>query len=194
MPNGELDEILGAYLDRRFVIKVRFNRSIDTFSELARLSGALQTVDALTRTDFSSDDLRLRKHSIDARAHIINFYVGSPPEVTVLATLPWIAVFVSALTLLVSFTANYDTLKKNVPEIAADLGEVFSKIRGLTDDQLHRLRLAVKILVDEILRLPENQLRGMADRIERVRRELISIDQTPPSIEVIDIDRRIDGN
>src|SRR6185369_8253864 len=153
MPNGELDEILGAYRDRRFVIKVRFNRSIDTFSELARLSGALQTVDALARTDFSSDDLRLRKHSIDARAHVINFYVGSPPEVTVLATLPWIAVFVSALALLVSFTANYDKLKKNVPEIAADLGEVLAKIRGLTDDQLHRLSLAVKILVDDILRL-----------------------------------------
>ena len=194
MPNGELEEILGAYQDRRFVIKIRFNRDINTFSELARLSSALQTIDALTRTDLTSDDLRLRRHSINVRARIVTFYVGSPPEVTVLATLPWIAIFVSVLALLVSFTANYDKIKKNIPEIAVDLGEVFSRIRGLTDDQFHRLNLAVKALVDEILRLPEDQLRAMADRIGRVRRELIGVEQPPPNIDVIDIDRRIQGN
>lgn len=194
MPNGELEEIFGPYLDRRFVFKIRFDRSVDTFAELARLSSALQTIDALTRTDFTSEDLRLRRHSINARAQIINFYVGSPPEVTVLATLPWIAVFISALALLVTFTANYDKLKKNIPEMGADIEQIFSKVGGLTGDQLDRLRFAVKVLFDEILRLPERQLRGMADRIGRVRRELIGIDQSPPTIDAIDIDRKINGN
>jgi hypothetical protein len=194
MPNGELEEIFGSYSDRRFVFKIRFDRSVDTFAELARLSGALQTIDALTRTDFTSDDLHLRRHSINARAQIITFYVGSPPEVTVLATLPWIAVFISVLALLVSFTANYDKLKKNIPEIRADIAQILSNIRGLTHDQLDRVNYAVKLLLDEMLGLPERQLRGMADRIGRVRRELIGIDQSPPTIEAIDIDRKISGN
>jgi hypothetical protein len=194
MPNGELEEILGPYLDRRFIFKIRFDRSVDTFADLARLSSALQTIDALTRTDFTSEDPRIRRHSINARAQIINFYVGSPPEVTVLATLPWIAVFISVLALLVTFTANYDKLKKNIPEIGADIEQIFSKIGGLTGDQLDRLRFAVRVLFDEILRLPERQLRSMADRIGRVRRELIGIDQSPPTIDAIDIDRKISGN
>jgi hypothetical protein len=193
MPTRELEDIFGPYDDRRFVFKIRFERSVDTFAELARLSSALQTIDALTRTDFTADDLRLRRHSINARAQIITFYVGSPPEVTVLATLPWIAVFISVLALLVSVTANYDKLKKNIPEIRADIGQILSNIRGLTDDQLDRVGFAVKALLDEMLSLPERQLRSMADRIGRIRRELIGIDQSPPTIDAIDIDRRIGG-
>jgi hypothetical protein len=194
MPNEEVNEILGDYRYRRLVIKVRFNRNVETFAELARLSSALQTIDALTRTDFSSDDLRLRRHSINLRARIINFYVGSPPEVTVLTTFQWITIFVAVLALLVSFTANYDKLKKNIPDIAIDIGAILSRIRGLTGDQVEVIGLAAKALIDDILRLPEDQLRAMADRIGRVRRDLIGIDQPPPSIDALDVDRRIEGN
>jgi hypothetical protein len=191
MEDFEVYEVLEASPRYRLILKIRLERSVDTFAELGRLASALQTVDALARRDLKGD-LRLRSGSLNARSRIITFYIGSPPEVTLVVNPAWLALFITTLALFVNTVANYDKLKNNIPAIQEDIHRVLESLRGISERQRRNLDRAARLLMDRILRLPEERLRELADRIGRARQEIIGPTFHPPELEVIDIDEDTD--
>jgi hypothetical protein len=191
MEDFEVYELLETNPRRRLIVKIRLERSVDTFAGLARLATALQTVDALSRRDLKGD-LRLRQGSLDARARIISFHLGSPPEVALVVNPAWLALFISVIALITGAVANYDKIKTNVPVIQDDLHQILDTLRGVSDRQRRNIERAVRLLIDRILSLPEQRLRELADRINRIRQEIVGPERQFPELEIIDIDENYD--
>ena len=90
---------------------------MSSFSQIARLTTALRYVD-------THSDLYLRESgikNIKARAKVITFHVGSPPEMVLLSNPAWIALFVTII-------AQYKNLKSNIPEILGDVALLSHKL------------------------------------------------------------------
>jgi hypothetical protein len=191
MEDFEVYELLEMSPRRRLIFKIRLERGVDTFAGLARVAAALQTVDALARRDLEGD-LRLRSGSLDARARIITFYLGSPPEATLVVNPAWLALFISVLALLTGAVANYDKIKTNIPVVQDDLRRALNTLRGISDRQRRNLERAVRLLAGRIINLPEQRFQELADRLGRIRQEIVGPELQLPEMEIVDLDENHD--
>lgn len=172
---------------RRFIVKVMLPVDVMSFSELARVSETLRFIDTVLRKEVP--EVLPRRQRRYARARIINFNVSSPPEFTILAFAPWIAIFIMLI-------ANYDKFKNNIPDIASDIGRIVSRVKGLSQTEREHLRMAAISFLERFYSQGETASRGIerragniAERFGRRRRELIGRGPDEvPQIEIIDID------
>jgi hypothetical protein len=183
-------------MERRLIVKIRFRRSVDNLSDLARFAETLRFIDAETLRALRYDT----KHRPQPRAKLITFHLGSPPELTFVVNPAWIAI-------LIALIANYDKFKKNIPEIRADLERVIEDIRGLPSRKraeftrmvyanlellAHSARLELEAAARRMMEL-ERFFERAERNLARRRRQIVESDGAEaPEIEIVDLDDESD--
>ena len=164
------------------VISVNLPREVSTFREISEVTSALRQIDLILRKTWPkmwpSFERRRRREIL-----VLRFSVDSPPSFQILSDPAWLAVFLVVIT-------GYKQGKESLKEMAADLADVASFVKGLGTRQIELLETAIRITLGRLLDQAEEDSLKLARALHVLRRKLIGDAETMPEITVIDIDNK----
>ena len=162
-------------------VSIQVRRDVTHFSGLSAVSEGFQSLDGLLRTELEIKGPSVLKNSlIEARANLLRFRVNSDPVAEIVANYPWL----SLLAVVVVVVRDYQRFKDSSKAIIADATAFVHGFKGFTQPQKNRIILGVTLLLDELLRLPEESLRAWAEKLNRARRSLTGVNGELPSVEI----------
>jgi hypothetical protein len=173
-------------LEETVHLHITFPRTIDHFSGLVSLAEAMQSIDGLMRSRITPRGQELRNELLAERPRVVKFRVSSDPVAELSAKWPWVAILFAVLGAGEHVIRHYDKYKTNVPAIKADLSAFVDGVKGLTAVKKAQVIAGATAVVDDMLALPEDQLRRLADRIGKMRASLVGSNNEPPSIDFKD--------
>lgn len=142
-------------------IRVQLKRSANSFSELSAAVDAFETVDELYRLLIiykkrdvrESIDFRRRPFKDSRGARLESFKLTSPPDITISADSLWVAAIFVVM--------NYSKIKKNVFEMADDIGTVSKAVIGYSEYEIENIVIGVKLLADKLEKLGEEKTKTL---------------------------------
>lgn len=163
-------------------ISIQIRRNVKHFSSLSAVSEGFQSIDGLLRTELEIHELSVLNSSLidEARAKLHRFRVNSDPVAEITANYPWLSLLAVAVVLI----RDYQKFKDSSKAILADATAFVEGFKGFSQQQKKRVIVGVALLLDELLKLPEESLRAWADKLNRVRRSLTGVEGELPSVEI----------
>lgn len=162
-------------------ISIQVRRDVTHFSGLSAVSEGFQSLDGLLRTELEIKGASVLKNRlIEARANLLRFRVNSDPVAEIIANYPWL----SLLAVVVVVVRDYQRFKDSSKAIIADATAFVQAFKGFSQPQKDRVVFGVKLLLDELLKLPEESLRAWAEKLNRARRSLTGVNGELPTVEI----------
>jgi len=162
-------------------LRIKIKRDVKHFSGLASVVEGLQSLDGILRTELDEGKaIALKNSQLDARAQLLSFKVNSEPVTEFIANNSWIAVLAVAVVVV----RDYEKFRSSAAVMKTDAKAFIRSIDGLTEAQKLNVVLGVNLLLDSLLLLSEQSLRGWVARLERARKALAGPDGEPPTVSI----------
>jgi hypothetical protein len=154
-------------------ITIQLKSSVNSVSELSKAISAFETLDEVYRLMKAHDyldnekkiDFRRKRLRESQGSKLAGFRVASPPSISVNTDDLWIAA-------LIFFLKDYSSTKKNIIELANDLGSIPSIIQQIGEDKYMHLEIGVKLFSEQLNEFSEEKIRGFMSKIEVARKFL----------------------
>ena len=138
----------------------KFTQAFMIVDEIYRLIQKPELIQATKKIDF-----RKKEYKEISGAHLSDLRLSSPLEIVIQVDNLWIG----ALSFIF---VHYKDVKENIREITADIDTVLDGISGLTQDQIEKINIGVRLFCDQLLELSENELNGLLRKVKTARHRI----------------------